>query len=95
MELAHVAAVVALASAPAFVAFGLDKQRARADARRISERALLLLAWLGPPGAWLGAWVFRHKTRKLAFLAPLVLVTLASPLVLWAAWSLGLRPTWR
>ena len=52
-----------------------DKRQAgRTGARRIPERTLLALAWLG---GWLGALVAvyghrqQHKTRKLRFLLPL------------------------
>ncbi len=56
-----------------------DKRQAgRSGARRIPERTLLVLAWLG---GWLGALVAvyghsrRHKTRKIRFLIPLWLAT--------------------
>ncbi len=52
-----------------------DKHQAgRSGARRISERTLLVLAWLG---GWLGALIavyshrHRHKARKIRFLIPL------------------------
>jgi uncharacterized membrane protein YsdA (DUF1294 family) len=76
----------------AFAAFGLDKMRAEAGARRISEATLLQLAFLGgTPGAYAGRRLFRHKTRKQPFskalhrIAALHAVALAAV----AAWCLG------
>ncbi|WP_328803302.1 DUF1294 domain-containing protein [Ruegeria haliotis] len=52
----------------ALLAFGWDKARASHRKRRIPERKLLWLAALGgSPGAVLGRWMFRHKTRKRGF----------------------------
>jgi len=63
----------------AFFAFGIDKRRARLQRRRTPESTLLLLAVLGgAPGAWLAVRVFRHKTRKFAFLLPLLLASLVA-----------------
>ena len=60
-----------------FALFGIDKQRARRGARRISENALLLSALVsGTIGAWAGVFVFRHKTRKVSFLLPLAAASL-------------------
>lgn len=61
--------VVALLSLASFVAYGLDKRQAILGGRRISERNLHLLAFLGGwPGSMMGQRFFRHKTRKLSFL---------------------------
>ncbi len=51
----------------AFLAFGLDKIRAKAQMWRTTERTLLAWCLVGGPGALLGMWVFRHKTRKPIF----------------------------
>ncbi|MCL9982366.1 MAG: DUF1294 domain-containing protein [Erythrobacter sp.] len=52
----------------AFAAFGIDKARAERGAWRISEGALLMLAFLGGTiGAYAGRALFRHKTRKQPF----------------------------
>lgn len=68
-----------------FVVFGWDKHQAQRGGRRVPERRLwgLMLAG-GWAGGWAGMWVFRHKTRKAAFLGPALLCTLP-----WAA-ALGL-----
>lgn len=57
------------------VFFGLDKLWAMRSGVRIPESRLLLLAFLGPFGAFLGMLLFRHKTRKPRFLlVPLFLL---------------------
>jgi uncharacterized membrane protein YsdA (DUF1294 family) len=50
------------------VFFGLDKLWAIRGGMRIPESRLLLLAFLGPFGAFLGMLLFRHKIRKPRFL---------------------------
>ncbi|MGD0804614.1 MAG: DUF1294 domain-containing protein [Candidatus Bathyarchaeia archaeon] len=57
------------------VFFGLDKLWAMRGGMRIPESRLLLLAFLGPFGAYMGMLLFRHKTRKPKFLlVPLFLL---------------------
>ena len=52
----------------AFVLFGIDKERAKRNLWRISEKTLLLAALLGgAPGALAGMYFFHHKTRKPKF----------------------------
>ena len=52
----------------AFLAFRVDKRRAQRGEWRISEAALLSLAFFGGGlGAFLGMWFFHHKTRKWKF----------------------------
>ena len=51
-----------------WVAYGLDKGRAKSGKWRIPERTLLLLAMAGGSlGALAGMIMFRHKTRKPKF----------------------------
>lgn len=60
-----------------FAMMGIDKLRAERDAWRISEKTLLLSAFLmGGVGSLVGSYVFRHKTQKLKFriLLPLALI---------------------
>ena len=60
----HLVAINALA----FVAFWLDKRRAREGRWRTPEKTLLAIAVLGGGvGAVCGQQVFRHKTRKEPF----------------------------
>ena len=75
--LGHGGLMVAL-SVATFAAYGIDKRRAKqTNARRISERTLHRLSWLGgAAGGWLGRQTFRHKTRKSGFAVRLALASL-------------------
>lgn len=65
---ANVLAALIAVNFATFAAFGIDKMLAEAGKRRISEAALLQLAFIGgTPGAYAGRAVFRHKTRKQPF----------------------------
>ncbi len=55
--------------------FGMDKLSSMRHGWRVAESRLLLLALLGPFGAFAGMLIFRHKTRRVKFLlVPLFLV---------------------
>ena len=72
-----------------FCLMGMDKYKAKKDLRRVPEKWFFLLALLGgTPGAILGMWTFRHKTRHWYFRWGLpVLLTLQ--LALWVGWEYG------
>jgi uncharacterized membrane protein YsdA (DUF1294 family) len=56
-------------------AFAWDKRKAQKNTWRTSEGAMLVLALMGPFGAFGAMSLFRHKTRKMKFwLVPLFLV---------------------
>jgi len=55
-------------NAIAFLVFGYDKRQSKKDKWRTSEAKLLLLALLGPFGAYAGMRFFHHKTRHLKFI---------------------------
>lgn len=79
-------ALVVVMSVVCYIAYGLDKSRATSDGRRVSERVLHLLAFLGGwPGAILGQRHFRHKTKKLSFLIVFWLVVVFHVAVVGAA----------
>ncbi len=51
-----------------FFVYGADKQKAKKDEYRISEKTLFLLAWIGGSiGAIIGMQFFRHKTKHAVF----------------------------
>ena len=51
---------------------GIDKRKARMGAYRISERHLWTAAFLGGAfGSTIGMYLFRHKTKHIAFKAGL------------------------
>jgi uncharacterized membrane protein YsdA (DUF1294 family) len=60
--------VVLVMSVACFIVYGLDKRRAINGGRRVSERTLHLMAFLGGwPGALMAQRHFRHKTQKAPF----------------------------
>lgn len=63
-----VIAVYAVMSAVTFIAYGVDKLRARSGRWRVSEATLLVMGFIGGwPGAIIAQQLFRHKTRKASF----------------------------
>ena len=69
--------LIAAVNLLAFALYGVDKLKAKKDAWRISEAALLLAALFGGSlGALLGMEIFRHKTKHVKFriLVPLFLI---------------------
>ena len=60
--------LVVVMSLTSFVVYGVDKRRAAAGGRRVPERTLHVLGFLGGwPGALAGRRRFRHKTQKVPF----------------------------
>ena len=59
---------LALATIVTFASFGIDKVQARRGGRRIAERTLLAMVFVGGTiGALVAMPVFRHKTVKSSF----------------------------
>ncbi|MBE6039280.1 MAG: DUF1294 domain-containing protein [Anaerofustis stercorihominis] len=51
-----------------FLMMGIDKYKAKNEKYRISEKSLLISAFIGGSfGALTGMYVFRHKTQKKKF----------------------------
>lgn len=72
-----------------FLAFGLDKWKARRAARRVPEATLLWLTWAtGLVGGWFAVSTFRHKTRKRSFRIRMYLATVFNLawLLVWLGW---------
>lgn len=70
-------AVMCLWNLISFLMMGIDKYKANKDKKRISEKTLILSAFLmGGIGIAAGAVVFHHKTKKLKFkiLMPLSII---------------------
>ena len=69
----------------AFILYGIDKGKAKAQAWRIPEMTLLLWAFIGGSfGAYAAMQIFRHKTKhkKFIFFVPLCMA-LHIALILW------------
>jgi uncharacterized membrane protein YsdA (DUF1294 family) len=59
-----------------FYVYAYDKRKAKRNSRRISEKRLLILAFIGPIGAYCAMNIFRHKTIKTKFLLVRVFLVL-------------------
>ena len=63
-----IAAIFIIWNIIVFSMYGIDKQKAKRNKRRISEKTLLLSAlFMGGAGALLGMLAFRHKTKHIQF----------------------------
>ena len=52
----------------AFIAYGIDKKKAKKKVWRIKEKTLILIMWLGGAyGGLMGMICFHHKTQKWYF----------------------------
>ena len=60
--------IMAAVNVASLIIFGFDKLRSVKGGWRIPESRLLLVAFIGPFGAFAGMLLFRHKTRKVKFL---------------------------
>ena len=60
-----------------FFIMWLDKNKAKRDAWRIPEKTLFIITGLGGGiGTTLGMYVFRHKTKKIAFVIGFPTITI-------------------
>lgn len=76
----------------AFLLMGWDKRQARRGGRRMPEKWVFLLALLGgTPGAMLGMYAFRHKTRHWYFRWGLPAILLLQLALLWFRWEYGVE----
>jgi uncharacterized membrane protein YsdA (DUF1294 family) len=74
-DLAIFLAVLTVLNVVVFTIFASDKDAARKNANRTSERTLIFLALFGPFGAYGAMKIFRHKTQKIRFyLVPVFLL---------------------
>ncbi len=85
--------ISSLLSVITFIAYGIDKRRAKTGGRRIPESRLHWLALLGGwPGAILGQQFFRHKTRKLSFQFPFWPIVILHIALIVAAVLIAIHP---
>ena len=71
-----------------FWVYGLDKGKAGKGSRRISEKTLLLMTYVGGGlGAWAGGTYFRHKTQKKDFQLAWAVGVLIDALLIYWIWK--------
>ena len=74
-------------SAVTFIAFGFDKWKAFRAGQRLSEFALMMLAAFGGwIGGFIGMIVFRHKTAKWTFKLKYALALIPFVAAVWVWW---------
>ncbi len=67
-----------------FIMYGIDKYKAKKKKRRVSERTLFILSFLGGVvGSILGMFVFNHKLRKKYFYICNVLALILWIYIIW------------
>ena len=71
-----------------FASMGWDKRCAKRGRRRVPERTLFAIAFLGgAAGSLAGMYYFRHKTRHLSFVVGIPAILILHCAVLgWALW---------
>ncbi|CAM4244108.1 membrane protein [Bacillus manliponensis] len=68
----------------AFIMMGRDKRKAKKKEWRTSENMLFFVAAIGGAiGAWLGMYVFRHKTNKYKFMIGMPLLAIVVSYISW------------
>ena len=74
-------------NAVTFLAYGLDKAQAKSHRWRTPEKTLWFLALIGGSlGALLAMNQFRHKTKKLSFQLPLIVIIAAQVAAVYGAY---------
>ncbi|MFA7245041.1 MAG: DUF1294 domain-containing protein [Candidatus Magasanikbacteria bacterium] len=67
-----------------FITFGIDKSKSINNARRVSEKTLWIMSFLGGSlGAMLAMKMFRHKTKKLSFQAMMAVILVVQIFVIY------------
>ena len=75
-----------------FAMMAADKRKAVRAKRRISEKALFTIAWLGGSlGVYLGIFAFRHKTKHKKFTVGVPFIMAAQAAAVWFAYRFLLR----
>ncbi len=77
-----------------FFMMGIDKNKAKKQAWRISEKALFLTSLIGGSlGTWAGMYAFRHKTKHWYFVVCMPLIFFAHiALAVYLMWKFGAFP---
>ena len=74
----------------AFFVYANDKRKAKSNAWRTPENRLLLVAAIGPFGAYGAMLILRHKTRKMKFYLVPVFLIIHSVTIIWLIQITGL-----